>query len=70
MEQTKPSWKKRHRIIVATLIFCAINISYIVWRGNESEVHEVAIVMLIGLAGSVIGSYVFGAVWDDKNHKL
>lgn len=63
----KPSWKARRRIIYATLIFCAFCIGYILFKGQPTSLNEIIVLSCFGLAGSVIGSYVFGAVWDDKN---
>ena len=63
----KPSWKVRRRIVVATLLFCAGEILYLTgWAESTDLAQTIANGVLI-LAGSVIGSYVFGAVWDDRN---
>lgn len=59
-------WKIRRRIISSTLIFCAGVILYLVLYGKDIQLHEAIANGLILLAGSVIGSYVFGATWDDK----
>lgn len=64
---TKPSWKIRRRIVIATLIFCAFCVLWIMIRGDERSVLEVIVMCSFGLAGSTIGAYVFGSVWDDKN---
>lgn len=63
----KPSWKVRRRIIIATLLFCAFLVGYITVWGDDRSVLEVIVFCSFGLALSVIGSYIFGAVWDDKN---
>ena len=63
----QPSWKIRRSIIIATLIFCAVVIFKIVWSGADSPTAQVALYGAFGLVGTVIGSYVFGAVWDDNN---
>jgi hypothetical protein len=63
----KPSWKIRRRIVLATLLFCAGEVLYLtVWAESTDLAQTIANGVLI-LAGSVIGSYVFGAVWDDMN---
>jgi hypothetical protein len=60
-------WTKRRRIIHATLIYCAVAVpAFTVWRPDSTLVAQV-VLALIGLAASVIGAYVFGATWDDKN---
>lgn len=62
----RPSWKIRRRIIVGTLLFCAGEIVYLtVWADSTSLAETIANGVLI-LAGSTIGSYVFGAVWEDR----
>lgn len=63
----RPPWKVRRRIVVAALIFCAFCVLWILFRGTDRSVEEVIVMCSFGLAGAVIGSYVFGAVWDDQN---
>jgi len=63
----KPSWKIRRRIVVATLIFCAFCVTWIMIGGDARSVNDVIVMCSFGLAGSTIGSYVFAAVWDDRN---
>lgn len=61
------SWRFRRRIIHATLIYCAVVVpALVVWRPDSPLVSQV-VLALVGLAGATIGSYVFGAVWDDHN---
>lgn len=61
------SWKIRRRIIFAALSFCALVVSKIVLSETDSQTAQVALYGAFGLSASVIGSYVFGAVWDDNN---
>lgn len=63
----RPSWKIRRRIIVATLIFCALEIVWFTFKGKDTNLANNIVLGCFALAGSTIGSYVFGAVWDDKN---
>lgn len=67
--QRKPSWKLRRRAVFASLIFCAIIITYIVFIAEEKAVHETAVFSAFGLMGAIIASYIGGAVWDDYNMK-
>ena len=60
-------WGTRRIIIMLTLVFCASWVTHIVLFGEDTRVNETVILGCFGLAGAVIGSYVFGAVWDDKN---
>lgn len=61
------TWKHRRRIIYGTLLYCAAAVVWLVERHPESPTAVQVVIALIGLAGAVIGSYVFGAVWDDAN---
>lgn len=61
------SWKHRRRIIYATLIYCAVAVPVLVERHPDSALAAQAVLALIGLAATVIGTYVFGATWDDWN---
>ncbi|WP_018183972.1 hypothetical protein [Kaistia granuli] len=63
----KPSWRVRRAIIIGTLIFCAGEILYLTVWGQDTDLAETIANGLILLAASVIGAYVFGAVWDDRN---
>lgn len=63
----RPSWAIRRRIIVATLVFCAGEVVFLTAWGRDTDLHETIANGIILLAGSVIGAYVFGAVWDDRN---
>lgn len=63
----RPSWRIRRRIIVATLLFCAGEIIYLTGWGQDTDLASTIATGVILLAASVIGSYVFGAVWDDRN---
>lgn len=62
----KPSWTIRRRIIVSTLVWCAGMVTYLAIWGRDINLSEAAINGCLLLMASVIGSYVFGAVWDDK----
>lgn len=64
------SWRVRRRIIFLALAFCAACIVYsMVWQDRES-IAEVVITNSFLTAGAIIGSYVFGAVWDDRQQRV
>lgn len=65
-KSTKPPWKIRRRIINITLFFCAFCILYILFKGDDNKVNETIVTMSFFTGSAVIGSYVFGAVWEDK----
>lgn len=62
-----PSWKHRRRIVYAALIYCAVALAYIIYDGTDTALYAQVALGLLGLAATIIGTYVFGAVWDDKN---
>lgn len=63
------SWKVRRALIFTTLIFCAAVVVRVMWTGEDTRVNETLVLSAFGLAGMVIGSYVFGAVWDDRTKR-
>lgn len=66
-DDDRPSWAVRRRIIIATLLFCAGEIIYLTGWAEDTDLASTIANGVLILAGSVIGSYVFGAVWDDRN---
>jgi hypothetical protein len=60
------SWTIRRRIIVLTLVFCAGLVLYVTLKGTDTRTAETIVQSAFYLAGMVIGSYVFGAVWEDR----
>lgn len=62
-------WQVRRRIVVVTLIWCIVLISYLAIWGKADTLREAIATSLVLLMGSVIGTYVFGASWDDKNQR-
>ncbi len=63
----RPSWRIRRRIVVITLLWCGLMITYLAAWGRDIELSATIANGTLLLMASVIGSYVFGAVWDDKN---
>jgi hypothetical protein len=64
----KPSWAVRRKVIFAALVFCAACVVWVMVWGDTRSVNDIIVMCAFGLAFSTIGSYVFGAVWDDKNY--
>lgn len=62
-----PSWKHRRRIVYASLIYCAVVLAYIVLKGADTALYSQVALGILGLAATIIGTYVFGAAWDDRN---
>lgn len=61
------SWRYRRRIIHCTLVYCAVVVPGLALRFPESPLVSQLVLALVALAGGTIGTYVFGAAWDDKN---
>lgn len=62
----RSSWTMRRRIIISVLVWCGAMVTYLSILGRPIQLSETAVNGLLLLMASVIGSYVFGAVWDDK----
>lgn len=60
------SWKIRRRIIVITLFWCGVMVTYLSVWGRDIQLSETSVNGLLLLMASVIGSYVFGATWDSS----
>lgn len=59
-------WRHRRRIVYGSLIYCAVMIAWLgIWADETAMKTQIAL-GLLGLAGMVIGTYIAGAVWDDK----
>ena len=41
-------------------------ISYVLWRGDDTALYAQAVLALVSAGVGLIGSYIFGAVWDYK----
>jgi hypothetical protein len=68
---SKPhDWTRRRRLLFATVAYCAVTVGCIVYNpgdGQQAIVRGSIAHALVLLAGSCVGSYVFGVAWDDKN---
>lgn len=63
----RPSWRYRRGLVFAVSAFCAMVIAYLTARGQDTRLAESIASGAFLLLGTVVGSYVFGAAWDDKN---
>lgn len=60
-------WSFRRWVVVWTLAFCAAAIGKVaLWGHPTPSIGEAVVTGAFGLAGAVIGSYIFGAVWHDR----
>ncbi len=60
-------WSFRRKVVISTLMFCALTV--MISLTKDTTVAESAVTSAFALAGAVIGSYIFGAVWNDKVDK-
>lgn len=67
MNKLDPGWTIRRRVIVGTLIYCGVVFAYLAAFGDDTRLNETIVMTLGAVGGSTIGSYVFGAMWDDRN---
>jgi hypothetical protein len=66
-------WGRRRRLIFVTLGFnlcAAVGLHAAAFLGMEGTLLNTLVLSNYSLAGAVIGSYVFGAVWDDRNARV
>ncbi len=63
----RTSWKIRRRVMFAVIAFFMAVISLVLWKGLDTAPAEAAVTMSIAGIMSIVASYVFGAVWDDRS---
>lgn len=59
-------WRIRRRIVILLLLWCVAMVTYIAINGPADSLREAIATALILLIGSLVGSYVFGVIWDNK----
>lgn len=65
-EGEKP-WSFRRRVVVAQLAFCGFCVLWVMVLGAaDAETGKTIVASAFALATAVTGSYIFGAVWNDK----
>jgi hypothetical protein len=55
--------------MILTLLWLAGNVQYIVLWGEDTALNQQVAIAMLGTAAAIIGSYVFGAAWDDINKR-
>lgn len=63
------SWRIRRKVLFAALLFIAVNVQYLLLFGTDDGLRQNLAMALTGAGVAIIGSYVFGAVWDDNNKR-
>ena len=54
----------RRRIIILSLIWIAALVTYLAIWGRPIALSDTAVTNLLWIFGGIVGSYVFGAVWE------
>lgn len=63
------NWSVRRRFMFIVSLFCAYCITYVMLKGQDSRVNETIVTWAFLCLGAIVGSYVFGAAWQDINFK-
>lgn len=59
------SWRIRRRFMFAVTAFCMWVIAYVLWKGLTTGPADTAVTMAFLTLIGIVGSYVFGATWED-----
>ena len=62
--KASPDWAVRRRIIIISLLWSGLLVTYLAVWGRPIALSDTVAMNLILLIGGIIGSYVFGAVWE------
>jgi hypothetical protein len=74
-ELTRDNWPIRRRWLFRVLLWAMANAQAIIaasvagFIAPSNSILEQALIALLTLIAAIIGSYVFGAIWDDKNKR-
>lgn len=59
-------WRERRRFMWIVIAFCMATIAWALFKDSDTAVMQSAVTMGFTIMGTTVGSYVFGAVWEDK----
>lgn len=63
------NWRIRRRVMVSILFWAVFNVTWLILYGKDTALHQQIALALIAAIVAIVGSYVFGAVWDDNNKR-
>lgn len=63
------NWPRRRRWMKLILTWAICNAQYLIVFGKDTGLHMNALVALLSLIFAILGSYVFGAAWDDQDKR-
>lgn len=61
------SWKVRRTFLFATVFFSMLTVAYVLATGLDTKPAETAVMFAFITILGAVGSYVFGAAWEDIN---
>lgn len=59
------SWRIRRRFMFVVSAFCMWAVAYVLWKDLSSGPADTAVTMAFLTLLGIVGSYVFGATWED-----
>jgi len=65
---TASEWTRRRLRLDIALTSILVLVCWIIFSGNDTVLYQQGLIALIGAGVALIGQYIFGAVWDDKNY--
>lgn len=63
------NWPRRRRWMITLLVWLMGNAQYLILFGQDTALHQNALVALLSAIVAIIGSYIFGATWDDREKR-
>lgn len=67
--KASPDWAVRRRIIILCLLWGAGVVTYLAVMGRPIALSDTIAMNLILFMGGIVGSYVFGAVWETNSKR-
>lgn len=61
------SWRVRRLFMFAVILFCMTCVGWVLWKELTSAIADTVVAMSFTVIMGTMGSYVFGAIWDDSN---
>lgn len=59
------SWRIRRWFMFIVSLFCMWSVTYVLWKDLTSGPADTAVTMSFLTLLGIVGSYVFGATWED-----
>lgn len=59
------NWRIRRRWMSAILVWMVGIVTWLVFYGSDTGLHQNIAVTMLGTIAAIIGAYVFGAAWED-----